>query len=133
MIKDRVTLTASSSELVISATSGMSTRRRIATARSRSARIGDWNASQARSRAASTASLSAASQPSSCDSLAIPDSMTQSRMRATQSYSASKRRRSFDLYRSWLPLVEWPCGCVISVTWISAGLCSRRTLSIAVA
>ena len=41
--------------------------------RSRSSRIGDWNASHARSRAASTASLSAASQPSSCDSLAIPE------------------------------------------------------------
>ena len=106
MINDRVTLTASSSELVISATSGMSTRRRIATARSRSARIGDWNASHARSRAASTASLSAASQPSICDSLAMPDSMTQSRIRATQSYSLSNRSLSFDLYLSWLPLVE---------------------------
>ena len=77
--------------------------------------------------------MSAASQPSSCDSLATPDSMTQSRIRATQSYSFSNRRRSFDLYLSWLPLVEWPCGWVISVTWISAGLCSRRTFSIAFA
>ena len=93
--------------------------------------MGAWNASQARSRAASTASLSAASQPSSWDSLATPNSMIQSRMRATQSYSLSNRSRSFVLYRSWLPLVEWPCGCVISVTWISAGLCSRRTFSIA--
>ena len=102
----RVTLCASSSELVISATSGMSIRRRIATARSRSARTGVWNASQPRSRAASTASLSAASQPSIWDSLATPASMIQSRMRATQSYSLSNRSLSFVLYRSWLPLVE---------------------------
>ena len=41
--------------------------------------------------------------------------MIQSRMRVMQSYSTSKRSLSFDLYRSWLPLVEWPCGCVSSV------------------
>ena len=91
---DRVTLTASSNESVISATSGMSMLRRRATARSRSARIGAWNASQARSRAASTASLSAASHPSICDSPATPNSMIQSLIRATQSYSRSKRSRS---------------------------------------
>ena len=29
---------------------------------------------------------------------------------------------SADLYRSWLPDVECPCGWVTSMTWISAGI-----------
>jgi hypothetical protein len=53
-----------------------------------------------------------------------PMSIIHSRIFSRQSCSSSQSSLSFDLYRSCEPEVEWPCGCVISVTCISTGTCS---------
>ena len=89
--------------------------------------IGAWYVSQAVTRADSTAFRSSSANASSSAAVLIFSAIIHSRIFVIGSPDVSNASRSFVLYRSCEPLVECPCGCVISVTWISAGTCSRRT------
>ena len=55
--------------------------------------------------------------------------LPESRIYEIGSPEVSNASRSLVLYLSCEPLVECPCGWVISVTCTSAGRCSRRTSS----
>lgn len=98
--------------------------------------ISSWKAAHAAFCDARTFAFACFSIASSSSTVAIgsPPGLKfriHSRNFTLQSYTLYHSSNSGLLYRSWLPLVLWPCGWVTSSTWIKQGTCSSRHKAIA--
>ena len=103
-----------SSASFLMAGSNDSTVLKISTVSATSFFIGSIYFAQARCLLSLASNTAFSSMVFNSSSLANALAMIHSFICFIPSHCFSHSKRSFVLYRSWLPEVEWPCGCVIS-------------------